>query len=399
MGFEHAFDGALHDWNRCITRACAMIDEMLRAAVVLACCGCGRLHFDPLQDAGASTTDSAAVTHRFLYYPTADPTLGFAVVEVDLGTGHVTPVGSYAGGTNPREVVVDVASLRAYVLETTPAQIAVFAIHPASGMPLPVAAPLADPSLTSPGGAALGPGGRYLYVANTFEDTIARFSIDQGALTFVDVTAPDLAGMLHPSKLLFGPGGTHLYTTVDDAGGGVAGLDVASDGSLSAIPGSPWDLSPPNGPFSVDLALHPSGQWLFASDGGDGRVLWASIAADGALTPQTIEAQYGGVADAISFAPNGTELFAGNCAGGIPLVATFSVDAAGNQTGPNQTLGPNGCSYGVVVTPGGEFVYAGDNGTGISGWAIAAGGTLVAIPGTPAGDNLAGRIVMVDTSG
>jgi 6-phosphogluconolactonase len=181
----------------------------------------------------------------------------------------------------------------------------------------------------------------FLYA--TSNDNVLVFSVDTstGALT-LEPNGPSAPGGF---GIAANPSASFLYSSNDTAGG-VAGFSINQTGALSVVNGSPF-LLPNDPPYSnlnnVDsLAMHPSGQFLYAPDSPANEVVAFAIdSPTGVLTP-------------ISGSP-------------FP---------AGSQ--PEQ----------LVVTPSGQFLYASDDpdaGTGgIWGFTInSSNGALTTIPGSP----------------
>jgi 6-phosphogluconolactonase (cycloisomerase 2 family) len=158
-----------------------------------------------------------------------------------------------------------------------------------------------SPFSTAKMGAVLGPGpvavavslsGKYLYVANQFEGTVAAFSINStsGALTPLP-NSPFAAG-LNPSGLTITPNGGFLY--VANAGSdnvsafGICDMVTTTcsntnspDGSLSPVSGSPFAAG--IGPISS--ATDPIGQYLFVVNRQSSQIAQYKISSGtGALT-------------------------------------------------------------------------------------------------------------------
>ncbi len=81
--------------------------------------------------------------------------------------------------------------------------------------------------------------------------------------------------------------GSDVYVSAYDSStapnptGYIFGFSVASDGTLTALSGSPW----PAGRQPSAVAADPSGSYLYATDYGNGDILGYSISSAGILTP------------------------------------------------------------------------------------------------------------------
>ncbi len=194
--------------------------------------------------------------------------------SVKAGSG-TTPT-----GTNANAIAIDPAGKFLFVANqgdfSTPSSgtISVFSVNGTSltevaGSPFPAAQPLATTG-TGPTAVAVSVDSKFLYVANTFANTVSAYSINStGALT-------ELAGSPYPvgnapSALTIGSvTGGFLYVT-NSASNNVSAFAVCDkvtvscadpnnpDGSLTVVPGSPFpaQLDP------VALAIDPLEKYLY----------------------------------------------------------------------------------------------------------------------------------------
>jgi 6-phosphogluconolactonase (cycloisomerase 2 family) len=113
----------------------------------------------------------------------------------------------------------------------------------------------------------LHPSGQYLYANDTGARVIRKYSInlETGFLALVDSVS---TGAPFPLELALSPDGTKLYSAggISDGGNKVIGMDVAPDGSLSPMAGSPF-VSPGASPSNVFVS--PDGQYLVVGHGTD----------------------------------------------------------------------------------------------------------------------------------
>jgi 6-phosphogluconolactonase (cycloisomerase 2 family) len=137
------------------------------------------------------------------------------------------------------------------------------------GSPFRTAAPLAS-SGTGPSAVAVTPDGKFLYVANQFDATVAQYSVDaSGVLTQESTKFVGTA----PSALAITPDGGFLY--VSNAGSSnvsafaICGKVVTScadptspDGRLSAVSNSPFSA----GLAPAFIVTDSSGKFLFVVD-------------------------------------------------------------------------------------------------------------------------------------
>ena len=107
---------------------------------------------------------------------------------------------------------------------------------------------------------------------------------EDGCITFEVVVGCATARAIgRPDDMVFSSDGRFAYVTTRDfmavPGVGIIGLSIAADGTLSALPTSPYGGTDDY----EDLAMTPDGRFLFAETGGD--IDRFSVDANGSLTP------------------------------------------------------------------------------------------------------------------
>lgn len=181
----------------------------------------------------------------------------------------------YAAGASPTAIAVSVDGRFVYTGNTngTISMLAAAAdgtLAPIAGSPMPS------------GGLdvfalAVTPDGRYLYSANDNTDNVSAFAINaDGTLTAVPGSPfPTGDG---PIGLAIAPDSSRIYVTNFGGTGSISAFQIAPNGSLNAI-GSP---TPADRPRSA--VITPAGDRLYAGLNLGG-IAGFQIAADGALTP------------------------------------------------------------------------------------------------------------------
>ena len=197
---------------------------------------------------------------------------GFAIAS----NGALTPVtgspfsalpatGSQGIATHPNDQFV-------YVTDSGSGQVGVFAFNHTSGalnLPGMLFGPPATDPIRAPVSITLDPLGRFAYTANNLSagtnpfGSVSAYAVtaDTGALTFVEnVAAGSAAG--GPAMVAVDPTGSFAYVA---GGGQVAAFNINSDGSLTAISGSPFSA----GLNTLWVAVDPSGKFVYVADHGD----------------------------------------------------------------------------------------------------------------------------------
>lgn len=164
-------------------------------------------------------------------------------------------------------ILSNAASKFAYVIGSSDS-VSAFTITPGSGVLVPVSgSPFG--SGTAPVFGAADPAGKFLYVGDPSSVRVFGFSIDQttGALTAIPGSPFDLSAE-RAEALEVDPTGSFLYVThLDNCNAGCVGaisvFKIAVNGSLTEIDGSPYDTD-----FgTIGIAVHPSGKFVYTING------------------------------------------------------------------------------------------------------------------------------------
>jgi 6-phosphogluconolactonase len=165
-------------------------------------------------------------------------------------------------------------------------------------------------------------------------------------------------------------------------------------GQVTEIPNSRRFLTASNSaPGSI--AFSPDGKFVAVTEKQTSKLDVFSVQADGTLSPAVVTPSAGPGEFAISFAPNGIALVSETGpAGGVDAsaISSYALLASGSLSPISTsvpTLGAATCWQ--VTTPDGRFVYTANAGTAtVSGFSIAANGSLTPLPGTVQGANPSG---------
>jgi 6-phosphogluconolactonase len=299
------------------------------------------------------------------------------------GAGTGTPFGS-AGGLQR-------SADGRYLLATDPAsnQISILRIKPNGGLQL---AEVDSSHGTTPTSIAVH--GSLVYVANggAGGSNYTGFRLNAGGrLSHIPGSTFDLPDIAMPGHVLISADGRRLVGTRVGPTAGPSYLDgfsIGTDGRLTAAPGSPFP-SPRVGPFgSAFSPTHPN--QLFVSNAHDGAGLGSvsvyDVAADGSLDAisgspfadnQTAPCW-------VAISPDGTALFAVNTA--VPSISRYSVAADGTLTlvGSTAFASPAGLRpFDAQVSPDGGYLYVVDAGVAkISAFKVD-GTSLTELAGSP----------------
>ncbi len=201
-------------------------------------------------------------------------------------------------------------------------------LTPIAGSPFP-AGPTPDSIAFSPDGTLLATANQ----SGATSGSVSVFSVAaDGTLTPVAGSPFTLGDSEIPYGVTFSPNGALLATAdTNSVGGAVSMFSVASDGTLSQVPNSPFSNGETLG-FSV--AFSPSGGLLATADGSNNAISVFTVAGDGQLTPAAGSPVGTGVANplAVAFDPANGLLAAADYDGADSAVSLYSVSAAGALT-------------------------------------------------------------------
>jgi 6-phosphogluconolactonase (cycloisomerase 2 family) len=235
---------------------------------------------------------------------------------------------------------------------------------------------------------------------------VAGFAINQtsGALTAL-ARSPYAAGAGTGAIPAFSPNGQFLYVMNQAATGAgansVSGYAIGSDGSLTAIAGSPFAA----GTDPTWIAFTPDGKYAYVSDSGVDKISAYSVnATSGALTalstPTFATDEH---PQDLSIDTAGTHLYApvanGSSAGAVDW---FTINADGTLTG--KTSIPAGVTPVFLdIVPTGKFAYVSSAaGAEVYGYSISSStGALTTLAGSPysTGAGSKPQFITIDPSG
>ncbi len=234
-----------------------------------------------------------------------------------------------------------------------------------------------------PGYSTIAPSGRFAYVSNmagpATDGTISAYELDEGLPIHLNdvVTGSGLAGIATSTD------GRFVYAATSEGPASVFGYRVAPDGNLTPLPGSPFDIGVAAG---AAIAVSPNGRFVFVGDHQDEQVAVGAIAGNGSLTPVgSPVALTGGATYPVGFAvtPNGRFLLSANAGDEAGSVSAFAI-ASGGGLSPvvGSPFATTQALTGIAVTPDGVKVYAGGV-TGVFGFSIQGTGALTPLTGSP----------------
>jgi 6-phosphogluconolactonase len=254
-------------------------------------------------------------------------------------------------GSSPTLLAMDAAGTFLCAANSGSGDISVYSIDASSGALTQIGTnvPIGMSALNM----VISPSGNILYVTGQPGNTgaIQAFSINLSATAPAAPlsalpTSPYLTGN-DPAGLVIAPGGGFLYTA-NKIDGTISEFTVNSDGSLTALAGSPIGV-----PYKQPIALlvEKSGKYIYVANQGSSNLAAFSIGSNGGLN-LLANSQFGtaGGPTIISADPSGKYLFVGSQSGSS--IQSMSLDeSSGVLTSVGTYSVGTGTPTSIVVTP------------------------------------------------
>jgi 6-phosphogluconolactonase (cycloisomerase 2 family) len=370
---------------------------------------------------GTGTTASSNVTNVAVSCSAATAAVGkFAYVAnngdgtidaytIDPTSGALAPAGTPVQDCcNPAAVSLAPNGKFAFSANTNGTQIEAYTINQTTGALAPVGSyktgfvnGSAFPDIAVDSQSA------HLYIASAGDNEVAGFAINpDGSLTALP-RSPYPAGSGAASIPAFSPDGKYLYvmdqsptTASGVVGNAVSGYSIGTDGSLTPLPNSPFAA----GTAPSWISFTPDGKFAYVSDSGEDFISAYSVSA-GVLTPLTPTAMFqtDELPQDLTIDATGTHLYAPVAKGSTPgAIDVFTINADGSLT--NKTSTPAGVTpYFLDIDPAAPFAYVADKGGAeVYGYSIdPTTGALTALPTGPfsTGAGSLPQFITIDPSG
>jgi len=304
---------------------------------------------------------SNPATHSaYVTLPTTNRVLAYRVRN---STGELTTAfgGSFVTGQSPLSVAVHPTGRFVYVANSGENTISLFSVDSSSGSLNEI-----RPRTTSaarPTALAMDPGGNFLYVINQGVNAVSSFAVDSGKGTLTAVAGPLVSTGFNPAALAVTPSGKFLY--VSNSNSDSVSAYSLSSGALTAVPGSPVAIG--RGPMAI--AVDPGEHFVYVTNTADSTISVLAIdPTTGALTnilgsPFNIVQinNTGAATGAVSIAitPAGTLLYIANQISGN--VTFYSLGPSGVPIEMTNSPFTSGLGTNFVVADTvGNFLFIGD---------------------------------------
>jgi DNA-binding beta-propeller fold protein YncE len=213
-----------------------------------------------------------------------------------------------------------------------------------AGSPFPVGT---HPTGAGIGGFAFAPDGDRAVVSYYFNGGIQGLNVAAGGQV---TAAQPIVGDHKGGGLAVSPDGKFAYQAVFSTTKGIDGYAINQNGSLTALPGSPFD-SPA---LYQDFVVSPDGKSAYATTGSAIRRFVVNV--DGTLTPGTTTASAG--ASQLLVTPDGRQLVVLS-GSNVLSVRSIAADGSLGAAGSSVTVGSTSV-YVMAISPEGDRVFAVD---------------------------------------
>jgi 6-phosphogluconolactonase len=356
-------------------KACIRAVSMM-ALIVLAGCG------------GGSAPPAANIALLYVVGQGVNSIQGFHVQST--GALAATSVASFP--TNPRPVAIALhpSTNFLYVPNVSANTVSGYSIDHTAGILTPVGTALTPtPTGPSPIAAGINPGGQFLFVLNQGDATVSTYSIDSTRGLLSQVGAPFPTGLTNVQGMVISPTAQDLYISSGTAPSTIAGFSISASGALA----SAGSFTGGTGSNIAQMVIDSKGQFLYAPDSANNKVLSLSIATSGALsTVAGSPFSTGTQPTSVAVDSTGSFVYVSNSGSNDVSAYKSSAGALTQVTGspyPTQESGTTTITQPgfITVDATNNFVYVSNQATrAIAAFAInSADGTLATVNNAPFG--------------
>ena len=201
--------------------------------------------------AGCGSDSGTSGPAVYVTVPTSNQIAGF---HIDQGSGKLNAMSGspYTTGPSPSAIAVDPTGKFAYVANAAESTIARYNV--ASSGALSEVTPR-NTTGTTPAELAMDPAGKFLYVSNIGARTIGIFAIDASSGALTETAGSGVFTGSGAVAMKISPSGKFLYV-VNTSSGVLVGYSIdGATGNLTQIVGSPFKTSPTltSSPFAITI--------------------------------------------------------------------------------------------------------------------------------------------------
>jgi 6-phosphogluconolactonase len=281
-------------------------------------------------------------TNHFVYVTNfADNTVSAFTLNSITGAMAAVNGQPFPAGTNPGAAAVDPTGKFLYVANDGSNNVSGYKINSNGSLTQVPGSPVAAGTQPQQGIAVTN---RFIYVSNQLTNDVSAYSFDSGTGALTPLAGSPFTlepGGVGPESLAMDPAGKFLFTANMNSNN-VSAFTVNADGSLTAVPGSPF----PAGDSPQYLVTNRNGSFLYVVNVNDNTVTAYSIGSNGALSALATSLTGFGPEGLTVDSANNFVLVA-NCGDGT--LSVFGINSNGTLTGLTP-LTVGGCPQAVATT-------------------------------------------------
>ena len=308
-------------------------------------------------------------------------------------TPATVPTGANMFGSE--QMVVDAAGRFAYVANLMSnaldqATISMFTIDSTTGVLTPTT-PATVSTGFFPQGIAIDPSGKFVYTANSDDNSVSMFTINQATGILSPTTPPAVSTLAQvstgmyssPDAVTVHPSGSFAYAVnQDDATVSMFTIDSTTGVLIPATPATVF-----TGPDPFDITVDPSGKFAYVPNNDSGGPLmpygisqYTIDPVTGVLTPNNPpDVAAGNSPTSVAVDPSSKFAYVVNRQDNT--ISMYTIDPSSGNLTPNSpaTIATGAQPWRIIIDPSGKFVYVTNQGSAsLSIYTLNSNGTLTA---------------------
>jgi 6-phosphogluconolactonase (cycloisomerase 2 family) len=293
------------------------------------------------------------------------------------------------------QMVVDAAGRFAYVANLMSnaldqATISMFTIDSTTGVLTPTT-PATVSTGFFPQGIAIDPSGKFVYTANSDDNSVSMFTINQATGILSPTTPPAVSTLAQvstgmyssPDAVTVHPSGSFAYAVnQDDATVSMFTIDSTTGVLIPATPATVF-----TGPDPFDITVDPSGKFAYVPNNDSGGPLmpygisqYTIDPVTGVLTPNNPpDVAAGNSPTSVAVDPSSKFAYVVNRQDNT--ISMYTIDPSSGNLTPNSpaTIATGAQPWRIIIDPSGKFVYVTNQGSAsLSIYTLNSNGTLTA---------------------
>lgn len=345
------------------------------SALVLLAVGCGSNMSQIVPPPSPTPTSCVpASTPAFAYLLSHDAVSMYTVSSCGTFTA-TTPatISTFPSLVGSEDMVVDPSGRFLYVANLVsnvagPSAISMYTINPTTGVLTPNTPPTV-PTGWFPQGIAIDPSGKFVYTANTDDDTVSMFTVNATTGILTPTTPASVPAGSQPVQIAIDPSGRFLYASNQ---GGMLSMYTINGSTGVLSPMTPPSISAGEFAFTVT----PSGKFAYALDRLVNLMEQFSVdQVTGALIRiNPVAVSTGNEPTAVAVDPTSRFLYVTNRQDNT--LSMYTINPTTGALTANGIISTGGQPFRVNFDPSGKFLYVVNESSPVSIYTMNSNGTL-----------------------